>query len=65
MRKTDEEELGEKERRKRERKRERKGAGKKKPEDLKRRRGEVKDAGVGTGLRNVGKRRSCRTQIDF
>lgn len=64
MRKTDEEELGEKERRKRERKREKRGSGKKKREDLKRR-GEVKDAGGGTGLGNAGKRRSCRTQINF
>lgn len=54
MRKTDEEELGEKQRRKRERKREKRGAGKKKPEDLKRR-GEVKDAGGGTGLEMWGK----------
>lgn len=63
MRKTDEEELGEKERRKRERKGGREGETRR--VDLRKRRGEVKDAGGGTGLGNVGKRRSCRTQIDF
>lgn len=63
MRKTDEEELGETERRKRKRKGGREEETRR--VDLRKRRGEVKDAGGGTGLGNVGKRRSCRTQIDF